>query len=478
MGRRSLRYLFKCIIPALLLTMCSKYQSFQDGGFSEKIAASQRWAVTLPYRSGQELVIEHASATEVLLWESQKKFHLTKISLSADRRPGAPMHLELDHGNFCEEFDSRRLLVVGDHKNRKYVTLVDRVNLTPQFSTNFLFEASYHGRPKIISLPGRIRVEDKLVFYQSKVEIQRHEWSDANYRYSVPYVASLKYDIHILDPTKRTTHSFTGLNCGAIEVLRERLADGKLQAEMQRFRTFPFSKRSQELDRCIYSLDQFFLLDQGKTLVFCLVNSEEERLYYSIDLLQGDRSLQWRRADDLAAKYPHQLVLTKRNPTKKLKSRDLIVSGRTYIAKQFAFLSGCLVVVAREKWAEDRYAPTCSVFGIRFLEGKTAHLDRSWGYTLMHEYDIGGVIEDPISGAIFFPEQRGDGLFKVVGLSAKDGRQLKGFPANFKLDGWGEGAKRRIRIVGTTIDAERRQLYTHDRDSNRIVCADLQRIRQ
>ena len=469
--------------PALLLVLagCSKYQSYRDGGFGDEIAATQRWEVQLPYASGQELIIEDPSANELLLYESKGRFHLTKIPLDGNGRPGLPMHRELERGDSCERLDPGQLLVVADRRKRKYVTLVDSRTLVPRFSANFPFEAEEGGPtdPSIISFPGQRRVEDTLVFYRSRLEIKRHTWSDYQYEYSVPYVGTLKYDINLLDVTKGSVRSFTGLDLGSVSPLNLKLVASQDEALREESFGSLVETRQAKLDQYIYVLDQFFLVDGGKTLIFSLENLDEtERLYYTLEPLRGAGSLRWRLPSDLVAKYPNELVLTERDAWEKLRSRDLTVSGQKYSPEHFALLAGGLVVVARATWAisgKDEYAPSREVLGVRFSGTEKGGLEKAWEFPLSHSYRVGDLIEDRIRGAVFLPDRRRDGRFFAAGLSATDGRPVAGFPANFKLDGIDKGDKRQVRIVGTAIDFARNLLYLHDQQNHRIVCAGLRR---
>jgi len=467
------------LAPALLLltTACSnyRYQSFQDAGAGQHVAFRQRWESQIPYKSSHELVIERTSGSEVLLSDKQEQFHLTKISLGSEGQPEKPLHLQIERGDSFESLDNGQMLIIGAQAGKKYVTLVDPKTLSTQFSTELSFVEATD-----FTIPGWKLIGDTLVLYQSAVKIDRLPWSDGVYQYQIPYVAWSKYDIHLLNLTSRTVRSITAIDSGSLEVLSEKLPKGKEEVLSEaRLGIGTVMKPKQgKIDNYIHLFDQVFLVSQGQVLIFSLANLKGDKLYYSLDLTGDSKSPKWRLAADLVAQYPTELVVADRSAKERGGKRELTISGKQYRIEHMAFLAAGLVVVGQENTSvlagSDNLGPR-KVIGVRLGGIGSESWERVWDYTLKYQGGIGGLIEDSKRGAVYFPESEDGEQFKVHGLSVADGQSVEAFPANFNIKVETNGKLTEVRIVGTAVDFERKLLYIHDREKNRLVCADLWR---
>jgi len=472
----SVRFLCACGVLELLLFVagCSrtKYQSFVESGFGEQVASRMRWEAKLPYQASDSLEIVSTSGGEVLLSDPQSQFHLTKIPLGPEGRPAGPLHREIENGDVCERIGPGSLLVTGDRSRRKFITVVDAGNLTTRFSAALAFQPDAD-----ISVPGHKQIDDTLIYYRSNLAINHYSSSDGVYEYSTPYVRDGVYDIHMVDLRTGETHSFEAIKSDSLPSLASELAAAKLVAAAPRMPDISgvsSPSRRRVIDGAIYLLDQFFLMDEGRTLIFSLANLNDDRLYYLADVRRGAQSIESHSARELVERYPTELVSTPKQPKEKLdeaKSRDLDISGKVYSPDRFSVLSHGIVMLARVKLGEDRYSPNRFVVGLRMGDEGVVGLERKWEYGLKHEMDIRSVLEDPYGNAVYFPEVDQEGALRLIGFDASDGRQLQGFPANFRIEK--KDGKKLVQVVGTAVDFERNLLFLHDASKNRIVCAAL-----
>lgn len=460
---------------SLLMSGCTntRYQSFMEEESGKLIQFRQHWEAPLPYKSGQDLVIENASGNELMLSEAQDGFHLVRMQLAGDGKPEDTKHFLLEHGENCEILDNGLILVSGKRNDKtRSVALVDQKNLSRKFSYELPFSEETD-----FTIPGSRQVDDFIVLYQSAVEIDKYTWSDASYRYTVPYVSNSKYDMHVVNLTNGESVSFPGLDSQAMTGLGELVALSKKEAVSKTGSNsvIPGSKRS-TVNQYIYLLDQFFIVNKGTVLVFSLASLEGNmKLYYTLNLKEKGQTPELRSAAELSAAYPDELVASNRSSKNKDEQRQLTISGKKYRVERTAFLPSGLVVIAKETSDTSLLDGVNSnpkvIMGARLVGGsETGSLERVWEYRPKYEGTIVTLLTDSRGGAIYFPDStESKSMFKVQGLNAADGKPVEGFPANFK-----ENTKeRQLRIVGTAVDFQKNLLYIHDYEKNRIVCADL-----
>jgi len=319
--------------------------------------------------------------------------------------------------------------------------------------------------------------------------LERESWSDDVYQYEIPYVASSKYDLHVLNLLNGSVHSFPGLNSGSLDGLRRVISGckGAVLSEARLRLPSSHSDKQKAINKYIYTLDQFFLVDQGRLLIFSLANLEDEKLYYSLDLTRAEGVPLLRAPSELAAKYPDELVVTERAHKNPFEDRRLTVSGKQYRIERAALLPSGVVVLGQENLMSDYpdsepvYSDHRSVLGIGHSAPESDLFDRIWEYKLNYEGPIDDFIEDSKDGRVYFPELKESGWFTtrfgVEGLAGTDGRSVEAIPANFKAH-LKEGKLDEVRIVGTVVDFERDLLFIHDYEKNRLVCANLRPKRQ
>ena len=410
-------------------------------------------------------MIERASGDDLLLSEAQDQFHLVRIPLGKDGRPGVLSHLQLDRGDSCEILDDGLLLVTGkrDGKTRS-VDLIDQEKLSVRLSALLPFTEAAD-----FSIPGSTQVGDLVVLYQSTAKIEKQLLSGGDYDYEVPYVAWSKYDIHVLNTANGGVTSFPGLDSDSLPVVRDLVPLSKKEVLARNHTPPPFglSPKRREVDNYLYVLDQFFVVDQGKLLIFSLANLEGDKLYYSLDLTDGSRSPNLCTASELAAKYPEELVASKSSLGSNEEKRQVTISGEKYLVERAALLPSGLVVVASRVvetgglyGGDDERLSWRVIMGVKPAAGPGAEsLEHVWTYTPRYKGAIGNLLQDAKGGVVYFPELMEEGWFttrfKVQGLAAADGKEVAGFPANFEEEGWADRKKKGLRIVGTAADFER-----------------------
>jgi hypothetical protein len=474
------------VAVSVLATGCAgyRYQSFYEGGFGEEVASRLRWEMALPYASGKDLTFEYILTDEVLLSDRRDGFHITKIFPNAPPQERPPLHLNVADGASCEILDATRLLVMGaDDKKAKRVALVDRRTLSVLFSTELPFtkDSSFEARARRdISVPGWKRTAGALIVVRSTVNVDTYSWSDARYRYTVPYITGAQYDVHVLSLKDHGVRSFVGISSHSLGPLNGLLAGSSVEAmSKSRFRqgTSAAAEKSRPMDRFIFLLDQFFMVDRGRILVFSIKNFEGDRLYYSLDLTHADARAEWRRVSDLVAEFPKELAVSEPESADRLRDRDLKIGGLKYGIENATLIAGALVVVGRlrtgtdETTAENNLGPRILM---RITPGDGDIWRPVWTKPLSHGEAIGNLLEDQERGVLYFPEITGN-KYRVQGAAAADGKAVDGFPANFRIQVNASGKPTEVRIHSTGVDFERSLLYLHDQEKNRILCADLRR---
>jgi len=458
---------------ALVVAACSKtrYQSLDDGGFAGWVKANQRWQVELPYRSSKNLVIERASRHEVLASDKRWNFHVTRIPMGAEGYPGMPVHGEFKYGDFCKLLGDTQILIVGDRNaETKVVTLADAKSLAPQFSTELSFS-----KAEDVTLPGLLFLRNVVFLFQTSVEIKKEYWSAAGSQYVIPYVASLKYDLHVLNRDAHKVLSVSGLDGASLEGLKDTLASAKDAAvEEVKLQTDKFALgASRVFDRYVYELQDFYLTEHDRVVVFSVQNYRGDKFYYSVDLEDTSKPPKVSSKGKYWSTYLEEPA--QRDAKDEMRDTVVTISGKRYHVERTGHVPSGLVVVGWEHADADGEMPTKKrvVIGIRQTTPGGPR-EKAWEYPLRYEGQIGELTEDPIRNAVYFPDVGEDKKFKVQGLAAVDGRAFEAFPANFKVTLKENGEPGEVSMVGTSADFNKQTLYLHDCSNNRIVCANLQ----
>lgn len=481
---------FICLFLAGL-PACSDYQSFTEAPEAAGVFQHQRWQVVLPYDSGKQLSIARFSDSTLLVAEPKDGYQLVSIPLDPEGQPGSLQHQRLAHGKEFELLEDGQLLVTEEDDEEDYVTILDAGTLNQLFSETFSHAHSEEtSTRKVIRTDGHEQVDHYLFFYHNEIVIDRHAWSDFRYQYSLPYVASSTHDLHVVDLRlmrhRRTLH----LRSESLDGLKERLELGReiliAQGLMSASKgTFGKDKEDEEegisFDQLMFFVDQLFVMDDGRTLVFSLATVRENRIYYSWDLEKSNAQPVHAEAEVLVQRYPDQLTLTEKDPEKeaeKKKSREITLSGKTYLPDQFKFFPLGIVMIGQKKTdrtdvstGEAIFDPHQSIVGLLTFDLATLEIS-PWEHRLNWEGEIGSLISDSERGTLFYPDQIEKG-YRVFGLSVGNGTALPGFPANI-LRQWNANKSSSIlRIVGTAVDFEHKTLWIHDAEQNRIVCSEL-----
>lgn len=453
-------------VVCALATACSdsKYQSFRDTGMQPWIDARRHWQFTLPFKSGERLGILRIAPDDVLVFDPGKTLHVMRISRGPSGRQ--TIAAELDCGDAWTVLRDDLVLVTGPRdSSRRCVFLLDPKTLERRFASDLPF-----GSEGDITTEGSEIIANLLILHHSSVRIARIPWADGAYQYQVPYVAGAKYDLHVIDLQKGLIASLAEIDGGSLDRVGPVIAgsrDAVLAAITSRG---PSTASERQLIRDhLYLFDEFFVVDNQRTLVFSLKNTAKKKVYYSFDLRRPRAAPQWHAADELAVRYPNELV-SREMPDKM--SGEITVSEKQYAVEHAAILTDGVVVTAREQGGI--YEITHQTAPLTLL-GISQDAGESW--KLKWEQYLGDesgdeVLEDPSRG-VYVPSSEGGGRFSMRGFATVDGRPLPPFPANFRIAIGKGGKAASVRLAGTAVDFERRALYIHDRQANRIVCAAL-----
>jgi hypothetical protein len=485
------------------------YQSYRDVGLADLVAAHQVWSIDLPYESSEALRIERASSQELLVSDIQGALHLTRIPLATSGGPGGVVHAEVESVESVELLDTGPILAIGRPSWRgiKRVSVLDRSTLAVKSA----HELSFTGK-KTINIPGSRQIGNLVILYQSSLAIGTAEWSDTKYRYRVPYVSGASYDLHVLNLDRGTVRSLAQFDGAALDVIGSRLATAKADVLSEsRRRTLGGSlslsdvptldpvlverykklfsdedPKKRVIDDQVNVFGDFFVVDGGRTLVFSLRGENDAPEYYSLSLEQDDAP-RWSNVSQLVERYPRELVATPRDARSRFQNRDLPIGGQRYRVDRLALFGDGIVVLGRlrvdgkSEFTDDpaAYAAERVVFGVRpALLGDD--LERVWdGQAVATKLTIGTVLEDAVDGAVYFPDAAAADAsrFAVRGVRGRDGQAIAGFPANFRIGPSEARGPGDVSIAGTAVDFDAKRLFIHDHETNRLVSADLQKVR-
>ena len=268
------------------------------------------------------------------------------------------------------------------------VVVLDRKDLSIRISKELPFSEATD-----FTVAGSKLIGQVLLVFQSAVRLERQSYSDAAYQYELPYVASSSYDIHLLNQADGSVMSFSGINSNTLGGVRQSVAGCKEAVLLEARLRLPsiHASKDKAVNKCIYNLDQFFLVDQGRLLIFALSNLENNKLYYSLDLRHAESAPQLRLPSELATKYPDELVATERPPKNPFEDRVLTVSDKQYRVERAAILAGGMVILGQENILSDSrdldplYSDHRTVVGIRPTAPDADSFDRVWQYKLNYD---------------------------------------------------------------------------------------------
>lgn len=482
------RYSF-LLLASLVLAACSKYQPFTVGTYNGHALQDQQWEVALPYTSGKALVIEEVSSDGLLVCEQKvhfftKSFHVVRIPFGSDGQPQMPIYRRLPHGDSCEVLAGGQVMVSEKKFGKKSITILNAMTLVPLLSADLPLQ--WGGE---ISLNGQKQSDDTLISYHTEIKIDQYTWSDSTYNHSMPYIGWAKYDVHLIDLTKYGVRSFANLDGQKLPRLdamthlasfqhakEEREAWWSEKKVLERLRENEQKSEEGLLDEYLYTINDVYLLHDATVLIIELENIVGKRVYYSLDLRQESPLPEWNVAGNLVKQYPDELSLIERHLPKKQRSQDVVVSGITYKPEYTGLFLNNIVMIGRKKSSSnDDYAREHMAIGIAAESLLTSSLKESWRYPFHHSYRIGRIITDSVHETAYIVDIATDETFNVVGLAARDGRQIPGFPANIQMHhDWSNDLNSfTLNIVGTMVDFIQQLIFLHNQQKNSIICADL-----
>lgn len=464
---------------SLLVISCSKYQSFDESEQGETILKSRRWEVKLPYKSGKNVTIDLSRPAELLMYESGGDFHVVRIPLETKGEPGIMRYAKLDEGKNLHQLSTGQLLVETEEDNRAFVALLDSKTLDLLFSTTLKYSTSsiIPTSDHYISFEHWTQKGDMLIFFHNLIRIRRYSWTVGDYSFSVPYVVDSRYDIYLINLATQRVRSFFELTPSALGPLGKLLKEEKSEIISQKGTYSLPESQKVPLDRYVYTLDKFFLVDDQQVLIFSLENEVGTSLYYLLDLRKANAVPTWDLPENIAAQYPYELNLTEADTTERMNSQDLVVKNTdmidvTYAVDEIGLSPAGFVLVGREKYGEDVYADGRSVAGLQILADGI--MKQTWCYHLGHHYRLGPLLFDPLKQRVFFPEEDSEGKFNVVGCMTDNGKKTSAFPANILIDqGNDDKGGPTLRIVGTAVDFEHGLIYIHNQKRHSVFCADI-----
>ncbi|MFY9825296.1 MAG: hypothetical protein WAM82_28210 [Thermoanaerobaculia bacterium] len=471
------------LVPVVFCSVgaCSPgYQSYRDGGYEDAVAGGQLWQIELPYDSSKGLDIAVVTADEILLTDKSGPLHITRIPLGEAGVPGRLRHATFEGAYSMEVLDEKQLFVLAQvDDTTKRFRLVDRASLAVAYSVDLPF-----AKASDLTVPGWKRVGDVLVLYQSAISLAERSWSDYSYQYqyTLKYIDSAKYDLHIIDLRQRTVKSVGGLEGSTLERIGKQIAASKAEVDALADIGATLESRAQKpsLEPYMYLLDDVFVVDRGGVLVFELKSLKGDSEYFTVDIRTQDLTPKREVASVLAARYPVELVATPRHEMDSSVDRAMNIGGTSYHVEHIALLRDGLVAILREPSVlgdGEKYSDSRIAIGIRPSATKPDVWSFRWrGHPLIYNNPVKTLLEDSERSVVYFPDAvdtKPCPQFVVRGLRAKDGQVVSGFPANFQADIDSRGKWTGVRITGTSADFERNRLYIHDASKNRILAVEL-----